>query len=177
MKTIKWAKIYSTLLEETKEDIVVETEGRVHIGALLFEADEDQKVKQVIEQVDLPDETSNNDFLDKIVEVYLRNSKKNYSDTEGTIRHWFKMNGVGSKAQKFESKDYSETIVVGERSFRYNKKTAVLEYFHPKSNKVISSIGLSRDSAEEGLEHWADKYNEELEYEYQEAIKEFIPEK
>jgi hypothetical protein len=173
MKKIKWAVVYSTLLEESKEDIVVENEGRVHIGALLFEADDDQVVKKVIKEVTLPDDTNDMDFLDKIVEVYLSNTSKHPSDAEKTIRHWFSMNGVGAKAVPFDQKDYSKTITIGTRSFRYNKRNSTMEYFDPKKNKVIASIGLSKENANEGLEYWAEQYNDELEYEYQETIKEF----
>lgn len=171
MKKIQWVTVYSPLLEETKEDIVVITHGHTHMGALLFRHDEHDEIKEVIKEVTLEEDVSNEDFLDAIVEMYLNNTKKKYDSTEGTIRHWFLMNGVGSKPLGKEH--YSKLVKVGTRTFRYNKKHAMLEWYQESNDEVIASIGLSRENANESLEYWAERYSEELDEEHEANMAEF----
>ena len=174
MKKIMWVKLYSSILEKDSFDLAVETEGRTHVGALLFEMDFDTNISEVIEEVVLDDHISNEEFLNAIVTFYSKHSTTMSPSTESTMRHWFSMNGVAEKAIENTPENYGEIVKVGGRSFRYNKVKCVIEYIMPdRNNRVISSIGLSTESFNQDFKYWAEVYNSELEEDFTRSLAEF----
>ena len=89
---IKIAKVYSSILEETKIEPVVEKAGKVFIGQLFFEPI-DESVQEVLEAVEIADNASNVEIakaLQPLNEKYGINKK----DTFSTNAHWAWTNGL-----------------------------------------------------------------------------------
>lgn len=89
---IKIAKVYSSILEETKIKPVVEKAGKIFIGHLFFEPI-DESIQEVLETVEIPDNASNVEIakaLQPLNEKYGMNGK----DTFSTNAHWAWMNGL-----------------------------------------------------------------------------------
>jgi len=173
MKTIKIQEIKDSILEESKFDLVVETNGRIHTGALLFKMEKWNSLGEIKCQIELPEDVSEEDFIEAIINFYTENYDGTiYDSTAGTIRHWFSMNGVAAPAYKFNPEDYSRVFKVENRRFRYNRKSAMLEQID-EDNDVITAIGLSRESASEGLRYWCEMWNTELDEFIANELKEF----
>lgn len=86
------AKVYSSILEETKIEPVAKKDDKLFIGHLFFEPT-DEEVKEVLEEVEIPDGSSNVEIakaLQPLNEKYGMNGK----DTFSTNAHWAWMNGL-----------------------------------------------------------------------------------
>lgn len=86
------AKVYSSILEETKIEPVAKKGDKFFFGHLFFEPI-DQEVKEVLEEVEIPDGSSNVEIaeaLRPLNEKYGMNKKGTFS----TNAHWAWMNGL-----------------------------------------------------------------------------------
>lgn len=88
---IQIAKVYNEILEETSNELIIENNDKVHIGALFFEIDDDEKVLEVIEEIE-----TTGTAKDFIITAY--NLMKKYDllkdGTLKTMAHWQYINGV-----------------------------------------------------------------------------------
>ena len=166
MKKILWAEIYSKILDESKFDIVVMVEKRIHVGPLFFELDGDEVIKETFNFIEMSDETTSKQFIDTIVNFYLFNKDNPSKDAEETLRHWFKMNGVDVDTSKTK---YLKRVKIGHRIFRYNLEKNVLEYISERGH-IIRSVSLSHEDAHTNLRYYCNKFNDEIQEELIRAI-------
>jgi hypothetical protein len=92
MIRIQWAKVHSSILERTKEDLVVVYFNGTLVGPLFFEIDPDEEVVEVLKEEKIKELISLKDLEDRIVSFYNKHNTKTHESDESTIRHWFKIN-------------------------------------------------------------------------------------
>ena len=94
---IKIANVYSTILEESKIEPVVEKNGKLFIGQLFFEPT-DEVVQEVLDEVEIPDTASD---IEIAKALFPLNKKYNLlASDEGTFScnaHWSWVNGLAEK--------------------------------------------------------------------------------
>lgn len=86
------AKVYCSILEETKIEPVAKKGDKFFFGHLFFEPT-DEEVKEVLEEVEIPDSSTNVEIaeaLRPLNEKYGMNKKSTFS----TNAHWAWMNGL-----------------------------------------------------------------------------------
>lgn len=100
MTLIKVAKVYSAILGEERIEVIFERKGREFWGALFWEKDEDNVVKEVIETVEINACYESNEVLNSIqkyIELSIKHGRKVYNDTLSTMLHWQYVHGFSSK--------------------------------------------------------------------------------
>ncbi len=93
---IKIAKVWSEILEEEKLTVVAEKRGRQFFGKLFFEP-VDESVREVLEEVEIPDSASNVEVAKACYPLYekyglLAKDESTFSCTA----HWAYMNGLAA---------------------------------------------------------------------------------
>lgn len=97
------AKVYSSILEETKIEPVAKKGDKLFVGHLFFEP-VDEEVKEVLEEVEIPDGSTNIEIAKAFFPLY---QKYELLASDGTsfscCAHWSWMNGL---AEKLDDEDY-----------------------------------------------------------------------
>ncbi len=100
MTTIKIAKIYNGLLEETKVKGIFTRNGKEFFGPLFWEKDEEDEVKEILAEVTILDGESEEAEVSCVIDEYIELAKKHglkvFKDTEKTMKHWQFMNGFSN---------------------------------------------------------------------------------
>lgn len=93
---IKIAKVWSEILEEEKLTVVAEKNGRFFFGKLFFEP-VDESVREVLEEVEIPDSSSNVEVAKACYPLYEKYGllAKDGSAFSCTA-HWAYMNGLAA---------------------------------------------------------------------------------
>lgn len=90
---VKIANVYNEILEETNEELVVEKDGKVFLGALFFQVEEWEKVQDTIDEV-----VVDGNALDIVMAAYELKEKHGMLAKDGkslmTMLHWQYTNGV-----------------------------------------------------------------------------------
>lgn len=91
---IKIAKVWNGILEEEKLTVVAEKHGKLFFGKLFFEPT-DESVREVLEEVEIPDESSNIEIAKACYPLY---KKYGLLAKDGSsfkcCAHWAYMNGL-----------------------------------------------------------------------------------
>ena len=88
-------KIYDSILEETKQDIIFIRKGRKFRGALFFELDDWETVTEVLRLLKVTAD-SEEELAKKAITFYCEYAQTTYESTERTMRHWQYINGFTS---------------------------------------------------------------------------------
>lgn len=100
MTTVKIAKVFNNILKETKVTGIFTRNGKEFYGPLFWEKQEDDEVKEILEEVTIPDGESEKAevscVIDKYIELAEKHGIKAYKDTEKTMKHWQYMNGFSN---------------------------------------------------------------------------------
>ena len=97
------AKVYSSILKETEIEPVAKKGDKLFFGDLFFEPI-DQEIKEVLEEVEIPDDSTNIEIAKALFPL-----NKKYGllakdeQTFSTNAHWAWVNGL---AEKLDDEDY-----------------------------------------------------------------------
>ena len=120
MVKVRIQEVYSSLLEESKEELVIVKDRKTYIGALFFRKDSDDKLKKIIDEVVVDGST-----LDVLLSAYNLKKKHNMiakdDKTFKTMVHWQYING-------FSDDCYIE-------SYSYKNDTAYLAALNERSGE------------------------------------------
>lgn len=89
------AKVYDTILEETKERLVIVKDNETFIGALFFKQAEWDIINEYVEQVEV--DGSVLDIILKAIELKKKYNLKVYPTTIKTMIHWQHVNGFSNE--------------------------------------------------------------------------------
>ena len=93
---VKIAKVYNTILEETKTDLVIEKDNKTYIGALFFEAEEHETITEIIEEQQIEGTPAA-----IILTAYFMKKKYNLlakdNKTLQVMAHWQHVNGFSDE--------------------------------------------------------------------------------
>ena len=95
MKAIlKVVNVYSSILEETNKDILIEAEGKRYLGELLDR--ESRWVDEEIHETLYSEEVNGNieEVIDSIIKIRHENNMKVYDSSKRTMAWWGYMNGL-----------------------------------------------------------------------------------
>ena len=92
--TIKVVNVYSTILEKTKRDILVEANGKKYLGALLNS--ENHWVDEEINETLYSEEVNGTieEVIDNIIKTRCENGLKVYDSSKKTMAWWGYLNGL-----------------------------------------------------------------------------------
>lgn len=93
---IKIAKVWSEILEEEKLTVVAEKKGRFFFGQLFF-GQVDESVREVLEEVEIPDSSSNVEIAKACYPLYEKYGLlAKDGSTFSCTAHWAYMNGLAA---------------------------------------------------------------------------------
>jgi len=91
------AKIYDKILEETKIEPVAKKNEKLFIGHLFFEPIE-QEIEDVLEEIDIPDNSSNIEIAKALFPLYKKyDLLAKDGSTFSCTAHWSWVNGLAEK--------------------------------------------------------------------------------
>lgn len=83
---------FDEILEEDEVDIIFVKDEQIFKGALFFEIQEWEQVKEVLKEEEFGADTEEELAL-QCINFYIENADKHYDSTEKTMRHWQFING------------------------------------------------------------------------------------